>query len=586
MTITAGKTLSGKIIADRFMLKEHLADDPSGSLYFATDLNERQRVLVLAIAEAAQIDEDPATRTLRHPNIIAYRSSHFPNNKERFVIVDAPAGMSLAQIIAGRGPLTPKLVTFAALQILPALQAIHDAGTFHGNLNPENVFINRTKKGKLGVRFIFPGAVRIATPFVPAFCFAPEQVCGESVDHRVDIWAVGALLFSCLFGRLPFEGQNWEEISGKILLKDHAFPSKSEKLPAELLKLIDKALQKKREKRQQSAQSMKAELFPIAKRMSMQPMSPAPTVVGRQVSPQKPITKNGGVQPSESHKSATKPRIARPIEQSQAETKIGVIKVSGEASILDDEDGLTKTPILSDEVKKQLGLDFVESASPPTDIDTRGEVDPLPSDEEKWEKTTSGLTAVIGKIRGRHLLLEISDKIKNTRANLATIGRKISRGREWRRSIAGEKKRLVIAAACLAAALAVVAVVVIFAQGNDAFQTESAEASATPPYYTAVQESIPVEPPKSVHQEEPTLAPAREKRDEETSAASDEEASALNHSRSAPNTEVGHGASQSGERTDRSPTTPPRHKSKRRLKKKEPANQKKSLGLASNPFGG
>jgi len=258
----ADKILTGKTIAGKFRLGERLSGDPAGSIYLAVDVATSQNVMVLALSEGVRLDAEQVARALNHPNILAHRQSYFPNAAQRFVTTDAPNGKSLARIIAKRGKLHPGPAANAALQILSALHAIHSENSFHGNVNPHNVFVNKTEKGELEVRLLYPGAVRVDAPTEAARYFAPEQILGEGdVDRRADIWAVGALLYLCLFGRPPFDGADQEEISGKILLKDPIFPKEAEKLPAELVGAIREALAKEPDKRPQFANNMIGDLL-------------------------------------------------------------------------------------------------------------------------------------------------------------------------------------------------------------------------------------------------------------------------------------------------------------------------------------
>jgi hypothetical protein len=264
MGIATGTALTGRTVAGKFRLGDRLADDPCGTLYKAVDLSTSRSALALVFAHGVRLEREKEARALVHPNLLRHLAATAAGDPHRAAIFDMPTGRSLALIISKRGPLHPGPSANVALQLLSALHAIHSQGAFHGNLNPSSVFVNRTDKGELEVNLAYPGALRVEAPSITAATFAPEQILGEGVDRRADIWAVGALLHLCLFGRPPFEGADWEEISGKILLKEPVFPEEAAAVPAELLDAIRDALAKSPDARPQSANNMIGALLATA----------------------------------------------------------------------------------------------------------------------------------------------------------------------------------------------------------------------------------------------------------------------------------------------------------------------------------
>lgn len=273
------RILTGKTIAGKFRLGERLSEDLAGSIYAAVDVATNQKVIVLALAEGVRLEGEKDAAALKHPKVLAHRESYFPNASQRFVTSDAPTGKSLARIVASRGKMHPGPAAGTALQILSALDAIHGLGTFHGNLNPHNVFVDKTEKGELEVRLLYPGGARADSLPENVRYLAPEQILGEGVDRRADIWAAGALLYLCLFGRPPFDGDDQETISGRILLKDPIFPPEASKMPPELVGAIRAALSKEPDKRPQSASAVIGGLLATAEKYDEQMsalVAPAP----------------------------------------------------------------------------------------------------------------------------------------------------------------------------------------------------------------------------------------------------------------------------------------------------------------------
>jgi len=361
MGVVAGEALEGREIGGKFRLGKRLSEDPSGSIYAAIDIGRERDVLALALTDKARLDGVQKAKSLRHPNLLAFLFAALPVGAQRFAVFEAPAGRSLAEIIEKRGALHPGPSANVALQILSALHAIHSLGGFHGNLNPHNVFLNRTDAGELDVRILYAGSVRAdASPATVHYC-APEQVLGESVDRRADLWAVGALLYLCLFGRPPFDGNSLEEISGKILLKDLVFPKDSPKQPSELLASIRAALAKEPENRPQSANNMMGELLAIAEEFE-EKMSALVAAALR-------VSIHPGELPS------TVPPPAAPLEESPLRSTAPppVAAPSGEVKDLADDTRVLEAQEITAALERELGIDLIDSVPPSGDLGGRGE---------------------------------------------------------------------------------------------------------------------------------------------------------------------------------------------------------------------
>jgi serine/threonine protein kinase len=157
-------------------------------------------------------------------------------NGDRFMVMEYLDGETLSQRIERYGRLTPQQVAPIAQQFLTALVSAHAAGIIHRDLKPENIFILRSKAGRADfVKLIDFGVSKFSRPFkegehrmtranavlgTPCY-MSPEQARGASeTDVRSDIYSCGVILFEAVTGRLPFEGDSFNDLMFKIALSD------------------------------------------------------------------------------------------------------------------------------------------------------------------------------------------------------------------------------------------------------------------------------------------------------------------------------------------------------------------------------
>jgi serine/threonine-protein kinase len=148
-------------------------------------------------------------------------------------------------------------------ELLDALHFAHEAGIIHRDVKPANVMINSAKHAKLAdfgvARFTEPegdesektraGAV-IGTPSH----MSPEQIQGQPIDRRTDIFSAGVVFYQFLTGKKPFEGGQWA-LAKKIIQDDPVWPSTLMEIPAELDRVMQRALAKAPEHRYQTAKA-------------------------------------------------------------------------------------------------------------------------------------------------------------------------------------------------------------------------------------------------------------------------------------------------------------------------------------------
>jgi serine/threonine protein kinase len=153
-----------------------------------------------------------------------------------YMVMELLVGEDLATRLRSTGALPPVLAAKLALQLLDGLGAAHHVGILHRDLKPENLFLVPTRSGEDFVKILDFGISKFTTPGITSAtmtgavlgspCYmAPEQARGlKHVDARTDLYSVGTLLYECVTGRVPFDGDNFNDLMFKIALAPRPNP--------------------------------------------------------------------------------------------------------------------------------------------------------------------------------------------------------------------------------------------------------------------------------------------------------------------------------------------------------------------------
>ncbi|HEY0659287.1 MAG TPA: protein kinase [Pyrinomonadaceae bacterium] len=255
-----------------------------GEIYLAEDVRLNRKVALKILPESFAADrnnsgrfeqEARAASALNHPNILTVYE--FGSDDGRyFLATELIEGKTLREkISAGEMSLTD--VLNIAEQIAFALAAAHTAGIVHRDVKPENVMIRRdgiVKVLDFGIaKFVAPLAdavdsegetmAKILTQTKPETIIgtlhymSPEQVRGQKLDGRSDIFSLGVVLYEMLTGKVPFNKPTSGDVIAAILT-EHPPPVRQTRsdAPAELQRIISKALQKNKEERYQNSKDL------------------------------------------------------------------------------------------------------------------------------------------------------------------------------------------------------------------------------------------------------------------------------------------------------------------------------------------
>jgi Tol biopolymer transport system component len=265
-----------------------------GEVYRANDTRLGRSVAIKVLPAAAQGDRDRIARferearaigALNHPNICALYDVGEQDGRA-YLVMELLEGETLQQRLA-RGPLDINLVLDEAIALSDALDAAHAQGLVHRDLKPANIFV--TKRGQVkildfGLARAMEGANDQTRPAGDNLTDAgvavgtvgymsPEQLRGEPVDARTDVFSLGVVLYEMATGQRPFSGATNAAVSGAIL---HQIPTPPGQvrpdIPPRLEETILKTLDKDRDMRCQTAAELRADL----KRLRRSPDAAAP----------------------------------------------------------------------------------------------------------------------------------------------------------------------------------------------------------------------------------------------------------------------------------------------------------------------
>ncbi len=289
------ETLIGKTLS-HYRIVEQIGAGGMGVVYRAHDETLRRDVAVKVLPPSFAKDPDRLRRfeqearaagALNHPNILAIHDFG-EHEGSPYVVSELLEGRTLRDQMGGRALPVRKALEYG-VQMARGLSAAHEKGIVHRDLKPENLFITSDGRVKIldfGIaKLTRPAGVEesraetvVSTPTEAGTVLgttgymSPEQVRGETVDHRSDLFAMGAVIYEMLSGRRAFSGATSADTMSAILAHDP--PSLStlrEEIPPDLDRTVRRCLEKSVRERSQSAWDLASELERLA-----EVRSPAP----------------------------------------------------------------------------------------------------------------------------------------------------------------------------------------------------------------------------------------------------------------------------------------------------------------------
>ena len=181
------------------------------------------------------------------PNVVRIRGRGETESGDPYLAMELLRGEDLGRILAREGRLDLKTTNDMLRDCGLGVDAAHAAGIVHRDLKPKNLFRHTTPEGETQWKVLDFGVMRLgesgtltsASVVGTPDYMAPEQAHGATIDHRVDVWSMGAVAYRCLTGALPFEAPN---IPAKMLLLTSGRPLPPRALLADLPQDVERVL--------------------------------------------------------------------------------------------------------------------------------------------------------------------------------------------------------------------------------------------------------------------------------------------------------------------------------------------------------
>lgn len=241
----ASDPLIGSLVAGRYRVLKLLGEGGMGQVYLAEHEAIEKKVALKVLRSEYSRKEDIVTRfqqeaisasRIKHPNVLDVFDFGRLESGEAFLAMEFLEGHDLSDDLAKTHVLNPARGLHIALQICRALSAAHSRGVVHRDMKPDNVFLQRTTDGEELVKIVDFGIAQLRTTeevakiqptrrrltktgmiFGTPEYMAPEQAAGRPADLRVDIYAVGVILYELFTGAVPFTGDSFMAVLAKTL---------------------------------------------------------------------------------------------------------------------------------------------------------------------------------------------------------------------------------------------------------------------------------------------------------------------------------------------------------------------------------
>jgi len=270
----------------RYRILEHIGAGSMGIVYKAFDPNLGRTVAIKTIRCDLLSPRFDYTRfitrfyhearisgTLSHSNIVSLYDMGETADRIPFLAMEYAEGKTLGHLLAQDGPLRPERLLALLSQMADGIEYAHGKGVIHRDIKPSNIIVDRHGSVKItdfgiaklmDVQFTESKGSQLGTPGY----MSPEQVMGETLDERSDVFSLGVLAFEMLSGERPFPGPHVAAVLYRIVHRDPVRPSNLESLgfvPDEWQALFSKALAKEPSQRFASAGEFVRELTAVCR---------------------------------------------------------------------------------------------------------------------------------------------------------------------------------------------------------------------------------------------------------------------------------------------------------------------------------
>ena len=283
--------LVGQVIADRYHVVKKLGEGGMGQVYLAEHVKMGRRSAIKVMNPSMVHDPDSVARfnreasnasRINHPNVCAIYDFGETLDGLIYLAMEFIEGEPLTDLIARAGALPVARATAIFLQTADALQAAHELGIVHRDLKPDNIMVTSRKGGGDTVKVVDFGIAKAVggdqagqkvtkTGLVvgtPEF-MSPEQLAGDDVDGRSDLYSLALVFFRVLTGKVPFEATSLQSMMIKRLTDEPAKLAEARpdlSFPAGLQPVLDTALARTPTERYQTVAKFAADVAAVTGR--------------------------------------------------------------------------------------------------------------------------------------------------------------------------------------------------------------------------------------------------------------------------------------------------------------------------------
>ena len=282
--------LIGEVLANRYQIEKLLGEGAMGAVYRARHVKVGRAFAVKVLHPSLLEDRKVAQRfereaelagRLRHPNVIGVVDVGEIDGMS-YMVMDFAEGSDLAALL-GEAPMPAPRVISLTRQMLEGLYHAHEAGLIHRDFKPENVIVERDDHDMevprivdFGIAILREGgdspggAGRLTTNGLvlgtPHY-MAPEQAVADPIDHRIDLFALGIVVYELLCGKLPFDGTGAEVARANLLLDPPAIAKRVPYLEVDpLLEAFARRLMAKKREHRPATAKVARELLDLIER--------------------------------------------------------------------------------------------------------------------------------------------------------------------------------------------------------------------------------------------------------------------------------------------------------------------------------
>ena len=294
-TLTAADPFVGRTLDEKYIVEERLGAGGMGAVYRARHLSMERPVAIkflhqrLVEDEAARIrfqTEARAAVKLRHTNAVSVTDFGQTAEGSFYIVMELLEGRTLREILTREAPLETARAISLMLQASAAVAAAHEAGIIHRDLKPSNILVTQSADPPAVVKVLDFG-IATFTPDdddddmttlnqtnsvigTPRY-MSPEQYNGQDLTPAADVYSLGVILYEMLSGMVPFSGSTPAEIAQKHANDSPHSPREVvAAIPADVERIVLKALEKQPADRFANAAEFHQELLETAERLGLE----------------------------------------------------------------------------------------------------------------------------------------------------------------------------------------------------------------------------------------------------------------------------------------------------------------------------